>query len=50
MIPEGLRAPLASLAGAVLFVMIFGDDADRAAIGIAVAFAVLMSGQQGAQS
>jgi hypothetical protein len=50
MIPSGLRAPLAMLAGIVLFALIFGDDVDRIAIGIGLVFALSMSGQEGLES
>lgn len=49
-IPAGMRAALALLGGAVLFVLIFGDDLDRVAIGIGLLFALSMSGQEGLES
>lgn len=49
-IPSGLRAPLASLAAVVLFALIFGDDVDRAVVGIGLAFALSMAGQEGLES
>lgn len=48
--PSGLRAPLAVLAVVIVLGMMFGDDVDRIAICIGLAFALTMSGQEGVES